>query len=255
MIVYDGIQSNQAEAQVGRNFAVRVSGGRREFMIFDWPMHFDLDKLAGTDEEQEADPWGAWLREMLGELAGVKVSDSGYFRDGVGQLGLHQSLHIAHAARWISLFERALFLGIEESQARGNFEKDFGHFDARTRELWLAMAKEKRGWLSMEDGELIVDLPATGSCAIQAMRELMKASAEDEESMRFTSGLLSHLTEMRIADEHVVLRWKLEGPTFTFAAPKDHVYDASLAESLRESKSLPETMLSREEVIRSFSKR
>src|SRR5204863_4785436 len=101
---------------------------------------------------------------------------------------------------------------------------------------------------------LCVDLPATGICASRVLAKVMEESASDSNTARFSAGLLSHLTDLKIADEHVVLRWKLEGPTFTFPPAKDHAYDSSLAQSLRDSEALPEKIPSRGEVVEQFSK-
>ncbi len=254
LIVYDEIEAS-GEAQSSYGFATRVSGGKREFMIYDWPLHFDLDGLAkkvAEEAEDEISPWRDWKREMLSGVQGVKVEHSGYFAGENGRLGLFQSLHFADAAHWIKLIERALYVGIEESVAAGTFESDFKLLDAHSRELWIAMAKDKRNWLSLQEGALVVDLPISGACAGRLVAEILRRSGEDADFARFFAGLASHLSDMNIAQEHVVLRWKLDGPTFTLEAPKSHEYNDQLAKTLRESKSLPEKLITRESVLHSF---
>lgn len=255
LIVYDEIEAS-GEAQSSYGFATRVSGGKREFMIYDWPLHFDLDSIKQKCEEEAEDEtsrWREWKLEMVRGFQGVKVEHSGYFAGEHGRLGLFQSLHFADAAHWIHLIERALYIGIEESVAKGTFESDFKLLDAQSRELWIAMANDKRSWLALQDGALVVDLPVSGACAGRLVAEILRSSGENADFARFFAGLASHLTEMNIANDHVVLRWKLDGPTFTLAAPKGHEYNDQLAKTLRESKSLPEKLISRETVVRSFS--
>ncbi len=256
LIVYDEIEASGEDAQTSRGFATRVSGGKREFMIYDWPLHFDLDGIKKKSEEgaeDEISPWREWKLEMVRGFKGVKVERSGYFAGESGRLGLFQSLHFADAAHWINLIERVLYIGIEESQAKGTFESDFALLDAHSRELWIAMAKDKRSWLSLQDGALVVDLPVSGACAGRLVAEMLRSSGENADFARFFAGLASHLTEMNIANERVVLRWKLRGPTFTLVSPKGHEYNDQLARTLRESKSLPEELISREKVVLSFS--
>ncbi len=254
LIVYDEIEAS-GEAQTACGFATRVSGGKREFMIYDWPLHFDLDGIQQKYEEgadDEISRWREWERELVSGFKGVKVEHSGYFAGEDGRLGLFQCLHFADAAHWIKLIERALYVAIEESVANGTFESDFNLLDAKSRELWIAMAKDKRSWLALQDGALVVDLPISGACAGHLVAEILRKSGENEDFARFFGGLASHLGDMNIANERVVLRWKLDGPTFTLAAPKGHEYNDQLAKTLRESKSLPEKPISRETVVHSF---
>jgi hypothetical protein len=259
LIVYDAIHASpDVPVDVSREFAARVSGGHRELMIFDWVLHFDLEQLQRKVDEQpirEGDAPEAWVRELVRSLDTVTISSSGYFKGELGRPGLYHSLHVAGAERWISLFERGLYIAIDYSVAKGSFESDFELLDARSRELWIALAKEKKGWLSLRDGVLTVDLPATGASASRMLGELMRACAEDpDEAAEVYRGFASHLTELSIADEHLVLRWKLEGPTWTFRS-RTQPYDERLAASLRESKALPETLPWRREVVERFSKR
>jgi hypothetical protein len=259
LIVYEAIQASpDVQIDVSRAFAARVSGGHRELMIFNWVMHFDLEQLQREVDEQvipETDAPRAWVRELVRNLDTVTISSSGYFQGELGRPGLYHSLHIAGAEHWISLFERGLYVAIDDSVTKGSFESDFELLDARSRELWIALAKERKGWLSLRDGVLTVDLPATGASASRMLRGLMQNCAEDpDEAAEVYRGFASHLTELRIADEHLVLRWKLEGPTWTFRS-RTQPYDERLAVSLRESKALPETLPSRGEVVESFSRR
>ena len=84
LIVYSAIQArhadpaNEDDLAISRGFATRVSGGRRELMIFDWPMHFDLDKIQevvrstlneGTAEGQQT--WAGTNKKSLAIVQGL----------------------------------------------------------------------------------------------------------------------------------------------------------------------------------------
>src|SRR5690349_492740 len=235
LIVYDAIQSLPRDGKSGdeeaSQFAERVSKGRRQFMIFDWPLCFDLEDWLKEAEEGDG-AWSAWRRELRGVVASLRVVESGYCAGNDGRLALYQELEIGHASRLVSLLERALYLHLEEAAAEGTFEGDTEIFDSRTRELWIAMARDKRGWLALKDGVLAVDLPLSSAVAARLLADLTKTATADSDGLRFFAGTCSHLSELTLEGEHAVLRWKLSGPTFTFKPPKDADYDGRLAESL-----------------------
>ena len=257
LIVYDEIESSGAQHDESFGFATRVSSGKREFMLYDWPMHFDLEGIAKQVAE-EADRkdvhWRDWRRDTVKAFSSAKFNFSGYFADANGRLGLFQGLHVADVSHWISLFERALYIAIEASVAGGTFESDFALLDAHSRELWIAMAKNKRSWLALQEGSLVVDLPLSGADASGMIAKLLKQSRGNDELESFVAGVASRLTELHIADEHVVLRLKLDSPTITFAGKQTQSYVGTLARSLRESGALPEALLSREKVLERFAK-
>jgi hypothetical protein len=261
LIVYDSIQSVAAEQErlrEGLRFADVVSKGRREFMILDWPLHFDLEELlarARPEEETPPDPWQAWSRELLTALRGTEVVDSGYCRGKADRVSLHQELRFTGVAKLVAVFDRALHLWVEDSTAAGEFESETPVFDARTRELWTLAAKEQRAWLSLKDGLLVVDLPMTEACASRLLGEFIVNASRNESSAAGLAGLFSHLESLRIADERAVLRWKLAGPTLTFPRQKGLEYDPALAEDLRAAKALPDPLPSRAEIEARFRAR
>lgn len=257
LILYDGIQTSGDDPATSVDFAGRVSKGRREMMLIDWPFHFDFEKLEAKSKEITQDddgPWQAWEREMMQSLKTITFKNSGYYLGDTQHLGLHQSLHVADAARMISLFERALHLRLEGLIAERRFDAVFDRFDARTRELWRQMATEKRSWLSLKDGVLQIDLPMTGACAVRLLHDLLQETAQTPQDARFTLALLVNASELKLTDERVILRWKQGGPTWTLKAHPEQNYDGSLAESLRKSNSLPADLPSRPQVVDNFSK-
>ncbi len=262
LIVYDAIQAQAQDhddgSKTGRDFAAHVNSGRREFMIYDWPFHFDVDeslKSGDTAPGDRADPWNEWFRDLRVQAAGLKVVDSGYFAGSLGRLGMYQQLQIANANHLVLLFERSLHMWINDEVKSGQFELETPWLDARSRGMWIAMARDKQSWLSLKDGVLTADLPASNACTARMLAELTRSSAEKTVTARFIAGLCSHLSELKIADDRIVLRWNLNGPTWTFSPPESQNYDGSLAESLRTSKALPQSLPSRDDVSAGFKKR
>ena len=57
----------------------------------------------------------------------------------------------------------------------------FALLDAHSRELWIAMAKNKRSWLALQEGSLVVDLPLSGADASGMIAKLLKQSRGNDE--------------------------------------------------------------------------
>ncbi|HUR29708.1 MAG TPA: hypothetical protein VM509_16070, partial [Planctomycetota bacterium] len=226
-----------------------ISGGRRVFLLTDSPLYFDLEDFCQPREERLEPPTlSEDEREWLELARGVRVVEAGYCRGTQDHLSLYQTLVFPNASRWIAKLERAFLDQIEGLAASGEFEKsDATWLDSRSRELWIAMAREKRDWLSLEDGVLTVDLPVTSACAASWISRAAKLEQQEGRVADVLDQLFSHLSELRIADDHLILRWKLEGLVWTFRVSGDN-YDERLAQSLRDSKSVPEKLPSWEAV-------
>ena len=261
LIVYDAIQSEPQDDKdgidIGREFAANVSSGRREFMIYDWPLHFDLERLLHEGDEpagDTSDPVQVWKRELLAQLKDLSVAESGCLSGTQERLGLYQHFKLPNAGRVVALFNRCLLMVIEQEASDGSFERETPWLDARSREMWIALAREKKLWLSLKDGVLTAELPATNACAARMVGVLTQSSADKTGTAHFIAGLFSHLSELKIADEHVLLRWNLSGPTWTFSPPTGLVYDDTLAKSLRAAKASTEKLPARNDVSAGFGK-
>lgn len=257
LLVYDGIQC--AKAGEGTDpidatlaFVQRVASGRRELLIWDWPLHIDLDEVGAqlaSDAEKTPDAWGAWKRAGSARLAAVHVVAAGYCSDANGRLALYQALHIDGAGAFVEWLDDALRIGVAESAAMGRLDSDLRDLDPATRAEWAKLAAEKRRWLTLAEGELRVSLPFRTSDFARLFAE--NSAARDA---RLMLGVLAGAASRVVfADGQGLLAFELGagGARWKFEGTADE-YDARLADRLRSSKALPETLPKQDELVRSF---
>jgi hypothetical protein len=256
LILYNEVESGDrgpgdAHGDETGKFADRLILGKREFMLFDWPLHLDLDAIAvGLDEKE---PWAAWQREAVGLLDGISVEHSGVYRSDRGRLSLFQRFRIKNASHWITLFDTSLRLWIEESVREGTFEQDTPYLDARTRELWADLAKQKRRWLTLQAGVLRVELPMTSHVAAGLLVELMKQCGGNNRAGTLILGCLAApITDLSVSGETTRITWGTSGTPLAFRYEVEGEYDQSFSKSLEESGDLPKKLSSRDELIARF---
>lgn len=273
LIVYDGVNAGppretdvaeKVEMSSEMAFALGVAGGEAMFMIFDWPFLVTVKDLApgGDDarralEAEIADPETTPGRRLEAEwrlwLTGTRVVSAGFCSGSSQRLSLHQTLRFEHAGKFIELAQAGSYLWIEESVAQGSLDRDTPTLDARTRELWALAAKEKRKWLFLAGDVLTVDLPMSEACAARLLAVSLYEATRDKGT--FVAGLLSHVASVRIADERLVLTWKLDEPLFTFPEPEGYEYDEKLAWAIRLSEQYPAKVPHRSEIEKRFRTR
>ncbi|MBK8177549.1 MAG: hypothetical protein IPK67_01300 [Planctomycetes bacterium] len=267
-----------------RAFAERIVAGERVFMIHGWPFVVDLESLlppGGQDRAEEPglpesgagrdaasadseDPRDRITAEALWILGGTKVLSSGFCTGSQGRLSIHQEIRFRGISRLLELARRAVCLGVieqlEESEASqpDRAEAASGRWDARTRELMSKAARVGRGpgepwpWITLGDGHLSVDVPMSQAYGATVLKLLIADLARSESDRDLLAGLLSHLESIQLADEHLLLRWKADGPLFTFPEPKDFVYDGTLARRLGASLEDPPRPPTRSEIVERF---
>src|SRR5260221_10937442 len=115
LILYNEIESGRGSSKPGDEsdtdkFASHVISGKREFMLFDWPLQLDLDELAA--DQIRSGPWADWQREGIDLLGGISVERSGVFHSEKGWPSLFQHFRIKNASRLIAWLDQSLRLSI-----------------------------------------------------------------------------------------------------------------------------------------------
>ena len=258
LILYSGIQF-EPQGQSGdpndatRRFVEHVTRGRREFMLFDWPFHVDLDDPdeLRPDAKKDDGPWDAWWRRWIEVLAGVEVVGSGHFVDDEGRPALHQHLRVGKASALVELLDGALHLGIDELEAEGELSK-VPWLDDATRRALIQLARDKQRWLAIRDGGIEANLPVTSRSAARILEALLDACAKDEDLAGSYACLLGGLDTLELSEDRVRLRWASGGGVVRFRKESPGGYDAGLADELRERKALPTPMPTRADVVKAF---
>lgn len=260
LILYEGIQANPQDGgkdglAVAEEFSSRVALGRREFMIFDWPLHLDLEGLVGdlaNVPEDATDPWSAWKREGLVHLGAIRVVASGYYAGEKDSLSLYQRFRVERASRLVEWFDRALRIWIDEARAQGTLDKKMPVLAPETRAAWVELAAAKGRWLRLADGGIEVKLPMSPTDAAGVFAVVLGPGWSDVEDVKGPAAFAAALTEIEIGSGHLRLAWKAKDGVLALrlAGPKE--YDGSLAKRLRSGDALPPQPPAREDVIRAF---
>lgn len=259
LILYNEIERGEGGSGDGAEsktdeFTADVIKGKRHFMLFDWPLDFDLEKIK-ADPPMETGAWAEWERECLARLDDVSVERSGFFRSERGRLSLFQVLRIQHVGRLVAVLDRALGLRTEECVAAGNLEQFLPHFDERTRELWAEWAKKKSRWLTLESGVLRIDLPMSSPSAARLLAEWTKECSEDKTGAALLACFLSPLTGISVTEERARVSWGTAGVPISFRYEVEGEYRPGLSKSLEESGMVPKKLSARSELIAKFGAR
>jgi hypothetical protein len=254
LVLYNEIERSDGDAAKTDQFAIDVVEGKRHFMLFDWPLDIDLDRLE-ADPPQETGRWAEWEKDCLALLKGVSVERSGFFRSEGGKLSLFQQLRIKDIGRLVAVFDRALSLHIEESIASGQLEQALPHFDARTRDMWAEWSKKKPRWLTLESGVVGIDLPMSSRSAAQLLAEWTKGCTQDNTGVSALACLLSPITEISIAGDRARVRWGTAGAPLSFHFEVEGEYRPDLSSSLADSGKVPKKLPSRSELFARFQAR
>jgi hypothetical protein len=264
LILYDGVQAEPQDRgedgiEVARGFLERTAvEHRREFMIFDWPLHLDLEKIVRELSESGGDPeapWSAWEREGAEHLARIRAVDSGLCTGEGGRIALYQHFRVEGASRFVAWVDRSLGLWIDESVAEGSFARETPLLDDATRAAWMDLAKSGGRWLRLVDGSLDVNLPMSSRDASRILAACFEEPGSDREGVRFFVGLAEPITRIELAEGRLHLAWEpVDGVVrMRFAGPPE--YGETLSKELRSAKDFPAKLPSREDVLRRFGRR
>jgi len=203
LFVYLGVTTptSQDEAlEKGRAVAERVLGGRREFMLLDWPFNFDLDR-----EYPEGEELAAGVRAAIDR---VRLERVGAFLDGEGRLCGYQHFRVDRVSAALAEANRQ----IDEAALRGLESGELGArelpwFDAGEERAWRDFVASPTPWVSLEEGRLVVRLPVTEEGAARFLEVLAETVREQAgEDPDFTEVLLSNVTGLQVADGVATLR-------------------------------------------------
>jgi hypothetical protein len=161
---------------------------------------------------------------------------------------------VQRASVVVELLDRALRLWIDESVSRGSFEADTEWLDDASRAAWIAMAKEKRRWLTVDKGVLAVELPLSNACAARLLAELNRQASQSREAADLWAAIPSHLSELELDHGRLRAAWKLDGPTLTYEPEEPGSPSSPWTSALNRSLELPSELPSLEDVIAAFRK-
>jgi len=201
--------------------ARRILAGRREFMILDWPLHFDLD-----DGGPLADASPAVMRFV----ESVSVESVEPYVDARGRLSCRQRVRVREASGFFRLLNSAISSEVLEAEAEERLGAGAPWFDERSRALFVERAESGKPWVTLGRRGLEIDLPLTAPAASGALREL----ARDADI--FKAALLSTLRYLKVDDERTVARLgdvERGGAVRLSLRRDDLAYSPALAEALR----------------------
>lgn len=217
----DGLEKATAAAR-------RVLEGRREFLLLDWPLYFDLDA------ERDLDTLSPLERRTLDAVRLVEV---GAFLDPDQRLSGYQHLRVSGFRDLLDAAEAELVrrvLAATEGRRSGE-QAEFPEFDARTRESWERRLREGPPLFSIDQRGLVLDLPASPEWAAALLAALHAKEREDEDEV-FLPNLWRNLREIRQDEERLLLSFgRLEdGCVVLDLSRRDVEYDPSLRTALEE---------------------
>ena len=198
VFLYRGVSTEKfSEEALAKGKAVvdRVLGGRREFMLMDWPFNFDLD---AEYEEGEGPP-----PEVQAAIDRVALVEVGAFLDTNQVLCGYQHFRMSGVAAALAEANRRLDEWAEELIfARGWGAEELEWWSDAEIELCRKFIEDDQRWLSLEAGRLMVRVPLSASGAARALEWFTRSLAgEDEETVEFTAMLLSSLTQLKVSED------------------------------------------------------
>lgn len=257
LLLYDEIQTapqstggDARSLDTAKKFVSHVVLGKREFMIFDWPLHWDLDPI--PPDMSEEGPWADLRHEVIDLVGGISLERSGLFRGEHERLSLFQHFKIKSAGRLIALANRSLYLWIEDCVREQRFEQETPFFDAQTRVMWIELAKKTEPWLTLQDGAIRAVLPMTSASRARLLASMLSSSGEDKTTARILACLASSLTDITMASDHVSMAWTPKEGLLTLRYSADGEYNPALSSALAASRDVPKDLPTRSDVIARF---
>jgi hypothetical protein len=245
LLIYKGLTApEESENAVKKAVQAmeKLLAGRRQFMVVNWPLHFDLDssseKLrnvveewqAASEEQRDEDGLQHFQRaqETLAVLRNFHVTEYGLMLDEEERLSGYQYLRIDRISALIAHLNESLRREILE-----NFpDESDDDLDLRTQRLMLQKAKERSDWIWLKDGVFGAEVPTSHDALAGLFREfgkdLRKAEEKDLGFLQVLGTLLHNVQEFHIAHERLtitlgnpetrLLKAKLEVPSVEYRA-------------------------------------
>ncbi len=214
-----------------------IASGRRYFVIYDWPLVFDLD---GAEADYPADdPTVEGLPLAAMDIAnGVRVRKAQLFVDEKGQLGMFQVVSLVDARRRIDVLNAALneFLTSDSPEVQ-SLDDDPLVLSPETLERWIERARQGQPWVVLADGGFELRVPLSAEELARFIEGLVTESAQDDKvAAGFFVPLAQAMTSLTHQDGVLVARF-LPGDdgwlSFQFERQKTEV-DGDLLGDLRE---------------------
>ncbi len=242
LFIYKGVTAHDdSEEAVGKAVAAaeRILAGRRQFMIVDWPLHFDLDR----EDCDVSSPLG---RRVLGNFS---VAQVGAFLDSDGRLSGYQLVRVKEAKLLFHAIDAFVNKAVLEADADGDLGDDAEFLDDRSKALMVERAGSGGSWGRLSSSGLEISFPVTSAAAAGAIRSLRKMNDDDAAG----AALLGALRRLDVGRESTLARFGESAGrgTARFSFRRDDVeYSPALYDALRERGSLDMGAFPKEEEVR-----
>ena len=230
LFIYQGVTTPTDDAQAlasGTAVADRILAGRREFMLLDWPLLWDLDGLAAQEGQVLA------ITRIIDR---VSLLDVGAFTDADDRLSAYQHFRMTDVSDTLAQANQLITGMVQLGLLTGEIGSEMSWMDAEERRAWGQFCASGTPWIALEDGQLVGRIPATEGGAAEMLQELLIGAAEedmDEGELDELSILLDNLTGLQIADGMVELRiGTLEQGEAVLKLRRGVEYEPSLLEHL-----------------------
>jgi len=190
LIVYRGVTTPAASEEAldkGQAVADRILGGRREFMLMDWPFLFDLDA-----DPKESEPLAAELRAAYDR---VQLVAAGAFQDEDQRLCAYQHFRMTEVSHVLDGFNHLIGAQAATALDEGDLgPDDLPWFDEGEVEAWRGFIADRRPWIALEQGRLVLRAPITEAGAARALDAIVHQ--QDDEDF----GFFANLSGITVAD-------------------------------------------------------
>jgi hypothetical protein len=210
--------------QESTDWVRRLAAGERVFILFDWPLVFDLEDptvMQALDSEPD--------QKLLALVASIESLGAAPFIDDQGRLCAEQRLRWNDLQRGLQTVNERLNLWLLEEDVEPENWKDH----LASRRLLLEHLRARRPFLTIADGALEVRVPLGPDDFAAFLRSLVEAEA-NADSRAVALGIFS-ATEISLDDKGLLLRYE-PGPDggihLRFERPGTK-YDDRLAAALR----------------------
>lgn len=157
------------------------------------------------------------LRDWLELEPGVRVTETTFFEDERGRIGLLRRWEIARASAFVPVID-AFLVETQRKRTVDFRSPEFPVFDEETAALMNRRSADGSGYVRMEDGRLVLDLPMSGHSAARALEAIGQGKLEEQGWHVFLVGT----SDLRVADGRVLLAyaWPDDG-WLRFVGPED----------------------------------
>jgi len=203
LFIYQGVTTPRDDADAlaaGTAVADRILAGRREFMLLDWPLLWDLDEMAAQDGQVLA------ITRIIERVSLVEV---GAFTDADDRLSAFQHFRMTEVSDTLAQANQLITGMVQLGLLTGELSSEVSWMDDEELDAWAEFCTSGTPWIAIEDSQLIARIPATEAGAAAMLRELLLAAADANSAdmgMSELSILLDNLAGLRIGDGMLELR-------------------------------------------------